>query len=151
MLALSPLEFKSDLPSGRLIGFDLGTKTLGISISDTTRMIASPHSLIIKDKQVKTFEQISKIISEFGIVGCVIGLPLNLDGSEGPRCQAIRQFVQDFQCVISLPFLFWDERFSTNIVEKLMIQSDLSRKKRAEKIDKMAATYILQGALDACR
>ena len=146
-----PLEFKNTLSPGRLIGFDLGTKTIGIAISDTTRMIASPHSLILKEKQAITFNKIMKIVGELSVTGCVIGLPMNLDGSEGPRCQAVRQFVTDFQKLYGFPFLLWDERFSSNIVDKLMIEADMSRKKRAKNIDKMAATYILQGALDACR
>ncbi len=151
MITTLSFEFKNILSAGRLIGFDLGTKTLGIAISDTTRMIASPHSLIIKDKQAITFEKITKIMTELSAVACVMGLPMNLDGSEGPRCQAVRQFATDFQKLYGFPFLLWDERFSSNIVDKLMIQADMSRKKRAQNIDKMAATYILQGALDACR
>jgi putative Holliday junction resolvase len=151
MITLSVHEFKNILPPGRLIGFDLGTKTLGISISDTTRMIASAHSLIIKEKQAATFSKIDKIIQELFVVGCIIGLPLNLDGSQGPRCQAVQQFATDFEKFSNLPFLLWDERFSSNIVDKLMIQADMSRKKRSQNIDKMAATYILQGALDACK
>ena len=91
------------------------------------------------------------MIEDFYVSGIVLGLPLNLNGEEGPRCQSVRQFAQDFQSQSDLPICFWDERFSTNIVEKVLISADISRKKRSEKIDQMAAVYILQGALDRLR
>lgn len=145
------VSFKALALDGRLIGLDLGTKTIGVAISDTTRLIASSHSLIIKEKQKKTFSTIKQLIADFHVSGIVLGLPLNLNGEEGPRCQSVRQFAEDFQSQTDLPICFWDERFSTNIVEKVLISADISRKKRSEKIDQMAAVYILQGALDRLR
>ena len=144
-------SFKTITLDGRLIGLDLGTKTIGVAISDTTKLIASIHSVIIKEKQKKTFSIINQMIEDFYVSGIVLGLPLNLNGEEGPRCQSVRQFAQDFQSQSDLPICFWDERFSTNIVEKVLISADISRKKRSEKIDQMAAVYILQGALDRLR
>lgn len=133
----------------RLMGIDPGTKTLGLAISDFLYMVASPLMTIKRTKFSKDIVQLKAIITEHNVGGLVIGLPKNMDGSEGPRCQSVRQFASNLMQEIDLPFLFWDERLSTAGVERTLIEADMSRAKRKDVIDKMAAAYILQGALDA--
>jgi putative holliday junction resolvase len=146
------LDFKSTLPNrGRLLGFDLGEKTLGIALSDLDRMIASPLETLIKDKFSKLLEEVQTIIQKHTIKGIVIGLPMNMNGSEGPRCESVRQFAKNIEPSIDLPLLFWDERLSTMAVSRIMIEADLTRKRQKQVVDKMAASYILQGALDALK
>ena len=137
------------LPDGkRLIGFDLGTKTIGLALSDVGRRIASPHSTIARGKFTADAGQIRAIVDALGVGGFVHGLPVNMDGSEGPRAQATRAFARNLGRVVALPFAFWDERLSTAAVTRAMIAADMSRRKRAVVVDQLAAAYILQGALD---
>ncbi|MDP3532084.1 MAG: Holliday junction resolvase RuvX [Alphaproteobacteria bacterium] len=152
MISHTILDFKSALPNrGRLLGFDLGEKTLGIALSDLDRMIATPLETLIKDKFSKLLEEIQTIIQKHNIKGIVIGLPMNMNGSEGPRCESVRQFAKNIEPSIDLPLLFWDERLSTMAVSRIMIEADLTRKRQKQVVDKMAASYILQGALDALK
>jgi len=133
----------------RLMGFDPGTKTIGLALSDTKLKVATPLLTIKRKKFKDDAAQIGELIEEHKVGGFVIGLPLNMDGSEGPRCQSIRQFQQNLEGYFDLPCCFWDERLSTIAVTRTLLDADASRKRRAEVVDKMAAAYILQGALDA--
>jgi putative holliday junction resolvase len=145
-------ELKAKLPRGkRLLGFDVGEKTIGLALSDTTLTVASPMATLLRVKFTKDVERIRAIVSEQGVGGFVIGLPINMDGSEGPRCQSVRQFAANLLEKIDLPLVFWDERLSTAAVTRTLLEADMSRKRRRETVDKMAAAYILQGALDAAR
>jgi len=132
----------------RLAGLDVGTKTIGLAVADVLGMIASPAHTIRRTKFTADAQELMKFIKERGIHGLVIGLPINMDGTEGPRCQSIRQFATNLEQMVDLPMAFWDERLSTAAVNRLMIEADLTRKRRSELVDKMAASYILQGALD---
>jgi putative Holliday junction resolvase len=135
---------------GALLGLDVGTKTIGIAISDPGRRVASPVETIRRTKFSEDALRLEALIDERRVVGFVIGLPVALDGSEGPRCQSVRQFAANLMARRDLPTLLWDERFSTAAVERFLVdEADMSRKRRAEVVDKMAAAYILQGALDA--
>lgn len=138
-------------PSGKLMGLDLGTKTIGVAISDSLRMTASPIETIKRTKFTADAERLLALITQNNVTGIVIGLPLNMDGSEGPRAQSARAFVRNLKQKIDLPMVFWDERMSTMAVTRTMIEADLSRARRAEVVDKLAASYILQGALDRLR
>lgn len=133
----------------RLLGFDPGTKTLGLAISDTGLKVATPLKTIKRKKFKDDVAEISQVIEEFNIGGFIIGLPLNMDGSEGPRCQSCRQFQKNLEEHFDLPACFWDERLSTAAVTRTLLEADSSRAKRAKVVDKMAAAFILQGALDA--
>jgi putative Holliday junction resolvase len=145
-------ELKAKLSRGkRLMGFDVGEKTIGLALSDTTLTVASPMATLLRVKFTKDVERIRAIVSEQGVGGFVIGLPINMDGSEGPRCQSVRQFAANLLEKIDLPLVFWDERLSTAAVTRTLLEADMSRKRRRETVDKMAAAYILQGALDAAR
>ncbi|HCO90516.1 MAG TPA: Holliday junction resolvase RuvX [Alphaproteobacteria bacterium] len=140
------------LPRGaRLLGIDLGTKTVGLALSDPGRMIASPMQTLKRGKFSRDAEEIARIITEQGVGGFVIGLPVNMDGSEGPRCQSARAFARNLARHFGLPVALWDERLSTAAVTRTLIAADASRTRRAELVDKMAAAYILQGALDRLR
>ncbi|MBZ6380520.1 Holliday junction resolvase RuvX [Sphingomonas sanguinis] len=141
-------EFRAALPSGgRLIGLDVGTKTVGTAFCDAGWSFASPATLIRRTKFTKDKEQLIAMIAQQGVQGLVIGLPLNLDGSESPRSQSTRSFARN--CADLGPILLWDERWSTVAVERTMIEQDMSRAKRAERIDNLAAAHILQAAIDA--
>lgn len=141
-----------DLPRGaRLLGFDLGTKTIGIAVSDVERVIASPLETLARGKFGADAASILKIAARYGVGAFVFGLPLNMDGSEGPRVQATRAFARNFARLDPRPIAFWDERLSTAAVTRALIAADTSRKRRAEIVDKAAAAYILQGALDRLR
>lgn len=147
------LEHPTDLlafkrPQSRLLGLDLGTKTLGLALSDNHWIIASPFKTLERQKFSKDILEFKKIIDEFKIDALIIGLPINMNGTEGPKCQSIRQFAQNFLTYHDLPICFWDERLSTVAVSRIMIQADISRKRQGEVVDKMAASYILQGFLD---
>ena len=133
----------------RLMGFDPGTKTIGLALSDTSLKVATPLLTIKRQKFRDDAARIGEVIEEHAIGGFVIGLPLNMDGSEGPRCQSIRQFQKNLEDYFDLPCCFWDERLSTVAVTRTLLDADASRKRRSEVVDKMAAAYILQGALDA--
>lgn len=135
-------------PKGRLFGLDLGTKTIGLALSDVERRLASPLDTIRRVKFSTDAEALLKRAADFDVQALVFGLPLNMDGSEGPRVQATRAFMRNLRKLTPLPFAFWDERLSTAAVTRELIAQDASRAKRAEVVDRMAAAYILQGALD---
>jgi len=144
-------ELKTQLPKNtRLLGLDPGAKTIGLAISDPGLTVASPIETIHRRKFRDDAAALIRLIEERGVGGLVIGLPINMDGSEGPRCQSVRQFAANLLERIEIPVVFWDERLSTAAVERFLVEeADMSRKRRGEVIDKMAAAYILQGALDA--
>ncbi|MFT6559703.1 MULTISPECIES: Holliday junction resolvase RuvX [Sneathiella] len=135
----------------RLMGFDPGTKTIGLALSDTGLKVATPLLTIKREKFRDDADKIGALIETHNVGGFVIGLPLNMDGSEGPRCQSIRQFQKNLEGYFDLPCCFWDERLSTVAVTKTLLDADASRKRRAEVVDKMAAAFILQGALESMR
>jgi putative Holliday junction resolvase len=146
---LTLADLISRLPAGaRLFGVDLGTKTIGLALSDVGRRIASPLETIKRTKFGKDAETLIALATRHGVGGLVIGLPLNMDGSEGPRVQSTRAFVRNLTALTALPMVYWDERLSTAAVTRTLIEADRSRARRAELVDKLAATYILQGALD---
>lgn len=132
----------------RLLGLDIGSKTVGLALSDTRLMIASPLETIDRKKFTTDALRIKEIVREFDIGGLILGYPINMDGSAGPRCQSIRQFAVNLETYVTLPMLLWDERLSTAAVERAMLEADLSRAKREKHVDKLAAAYILQGFLD---
>ena len=132
----------------KLMGLDLGTKTIGIAISDTRLSIATARQTLQRKKFTGDAAILKQLIEEEAVFALVIGLPLNMDGSEGPRVQATRAFVRNLANTTDIPIAFWDERLSTVAAERAMLEADMSRKKRAEKIDAVAASFILQGALD---
>lgn len=141
--------FKSQIASDqRLIGLDLGTKTIGVALSDTMRSVATPMVVLKKATLKEDVRGLQAITDEQGVGGIVLGLPKNMDNSEGPRAQSTRAFARNISEALGLPILLWDERLSTAAVTRTLIEADASRKKRAEVVDKMAAAYILQGALD---
>ncbi len=141
--------FAETLPAGgRLIGLDVGTRTIGTALCDAGWSFATPAELIRRTKFAADKAQIGAAITLHGVKGMVIGLPLNLDGSDSPRTQSVRAFARNV-ADLGLPILLWDERWSTKAVERAMIAADMSRAKRAERIDNAAASYILQGAIDA--
>lgn len=155
MTAAPPLPIE-DLPArlqreARLLGLDVGTKTVGLALSDVTRSIATPYETIKRTKFTADAKAIAAIAAKEGVGGLVIGMPFNFDGSEGPRAQSTRAFARNLAAHVDLPMIFWDERLSTAAVERHLIEADASRKRRAEVIDRMAAAYILQGALDRLR
>lgn len=135
----------------RLIGLDLGTRTIGLALSDVTRMIASALETVRRTKFKADAARILALAEEHRVGGLVLGLPINLDGSEGPRAQATRAFARNLNGLTPLPVLLWDERLSTAEAERMLIEADASRRRRAEVIDKLAATIILQSALDRMR
>jgi putative Holliday junction resolvase len=144
--------FAAALPAGRrLIGIDAGSKTLGLALSDVTRTIASPLQVLRRTKFREDVAELLRIAHKHAIAGFVLGLPTNLDGTSGPRVQATRAFARNLNALSALPILLWDERLSTAEAERTLLQADASRKRRAEVIDKLAATIILQGALDRMR
>ncbi len=141
--------FRDMLPEGgRLIGLDVGTKTIGTALCDAGWSFASPAVLVVRTKFSADKVQLQTLIRQQSVRGIVIGLPLNMDGSDSPRTQSVRAFARNLDD-IGLPIFLWDERWSTVAVERQMIAEDLSRAKRAERVDKLAAAYILQGAIDA--
>lgn len=137
--------------SGKIMGLDLGTKTIGVAISDGLRMAATPVETIKRAKFTADAERLLELIAKNNVTGIVVGMPLNMDGTEGPRAQSARAFVRNFSQRTQLPIVFWDERMSTMAVTRTMLEADLSRAKRAEVVDKLAASYILQGALERLR
>lgn len=141
--------FRDALPDGgRLIGLDVGTKTIGTALCDAGWSFASPAILVNRTKFTADRAQLTTLIRQQSVRGIVIGLPLNMDGSDSPRTQSVRAFARNLDDT-GLPIFLWDERWSTVAVERQMIAEDLSRAKRAERVDKLAAAYILQGAIDA--
>ena len=141
--------FVLQLAAGRpVLGLDLGTKTIGVAVSDTNRIIASALATIWRSKFREDAAALLDIAGDLDACGLVVGLPINMDGSEGPRAQATRAFVRNLAALTPLPIAFWDERLSTAAAERVLLAADASRKRRAGVIDKAAAAYILQGALD---
>ena len=134
--------------SGKLAGLDVGTKTIGLAVCDAGWHFAGPSETIRRTKFTQDLLALRKFIGDQSIVGLVIGLPLNMDGSDSPRTQSVRAFARNVGA-LELPTLLWDERWSTQAVERAMIDADVSRAKRAEKVDALAAAHILQGAIDA--
>lgn len=135
-------------PSGALLGLDHGTKTIGIAISDRTRSVASPLAGLKRGRFADNAAALTRLAEENGVVGLVIGLPLNMDGSQGPRAQSARAFATNLGEALGLPALMWDERLSTAAVTRMLIAGDSSRRRRAQIVDETAAAYLLQGALD---
>jgi putative pre-16S rRNA nuclease len=138
-------------PRGALLGLDLGTKTIGVAVSDADRRVAAAVETIQRTTFTKDAARLVALADERKVVGIVLGLPLNMDGSEGPRAQATRAFARNFSRISMLGIGFWDERLSTAAVERQLIEADVSRAKRAKSIDQHAAVFILQGALDRLR
>ncbi|MSP48569.1 MAG: Holliday junction resolvase RuvX [Alphaproteobacteria bacterium] len=138
-------------PGNRLLGLDVGTKTIGLAIADGTLTVATPLDTIRRTKFARDAEALFKVIDGREVGALILGLPLNMDGSEGPRCQSVRQFATNLLARRDLEIGFWDERLSTAAVTRTLLDADASRKRRGEVVDKMAAAYILQGALDAIR
>lgn len=133
----------------RVLGLDLGSKTIGIALSDTRRVVASPLATAKRTRFAADFEALSALAATHGVGALVVGLPLNMDGTEGPAAQSARAFARNFAARSDTPVLLWDERLSTAAVTRMLIGADLSRRRRAALVDKMAAAWILQGALDA--
>mgnify|MGYP003482890795 FL=1 len=149
MITASALDFRDALPNGgRLAGLDVGTKTIGVAYCDAGWSFASPDKTIIRKKFTVDLAILRERIAAEKIVGLVIGLPLSMDGTDSPRTQSTRAFAKNCE-VLGLPILMWDERWSTAAVERAMIAADISRAKRAERVDSAAASFILQGAIDA--
>lgn len=142
-------EFAAALPAQRaLAGLDLGDKTIGVAVSDRMRSVATPLETIRRDKFTTDAAHLLAILTAREIGGIVLGLPRNMDGSEGPRCQKTRAFARNLSRLTDLPISYWDERLSTVAAERALLEADTSRKRRAEVIDHVAASYILQGVLD---
>lgn len=133
---------------GALIGLDLGTKTIGVAVSDPDRRLATGVETVMRKNFTGDAQRVLALAAERNAVGFVLGLPINMDGSEGPRAQSTRAFARNFAKLTALPIMFWDERLSTAAVERELIAADVSRAKRAAVIDEHAAIFILQGALD---
>ena len=150
MAVLDLADFPAALPRGApVVGLDLGEKTIGVAVSDASLMIASPLQLIRKTQFTKDAEALFKLMATRDAAGLVIGLPVNMDGTEGPRCQSVRAFARNILRLRELPIAFWDERLSSAAINRVLItEADLTRARRADLVDKMAAAYILQGALD---
>ena len=150
-MPILPVE---DLPAATgprtpILGLDLGEKTIGVAVSDRDRMIASPLELIRRSKFTLDAERLLEVMAGRGAQAMVIGLPINMDGTEGPRCQSVRAFARNLLRLRELPIAFWDERLSTAAVQRMLTgEADLTRLRRAELVDKAAAAWILQGALD---
>ena len=132
----------------RLLGLDLGSKTIGLALSDVSRTIATPYDTIRRTKFTKDAEELLAIVDKQGVGGLVLGLPVEMDGYEGPRCQSARSFAANLMRLRDVAITFWDERLSTAAVTRTLLEADSSRKRRAEVVDKMAAAFILQGLLD---
>lgn len=142
-------EFAALLPPNRAIaGLDLGDKTIGVALSDLRRGVATPIEVIRREKFTLDANRLLDLLAARGAVGIILGLPLNMDGSEGPRVQSTRAFARNLEKLTDQPITFWDERLSTVAAERALLEADTSRKRRKEVIDQVAAGYILQGALD---
>lgn len=142
-------DFATNLPQMQaLAGLDLGTVTIGVAVSDTFQSVATPLETIKRKKFTLDAEKLLAILTRRNIGAIVLGLPRNMDGTEGPRCQATRAFARNLSRLTELPIGFWDERLSTVAAERALLEADTSRKRRSEVIDHVAASYILQGALD---
>lgn len=149
MILNNPLELGEALPAGtRLMGLDVGTKTIGLALSDTRRIIATPLETIRRRRFREDAVRLFGLCDHHTAGGLVIGLPLTLAGTDGPRTQSVRQFARNLLALRDMPVAFWDERLSTAAVTREMIAADLTRKRRGEIVDRVAAAYILQGCLD---
>lgn len=149
MPVLTLEEFAAAVPSGRTIaGLDLGTKTIGLAVSDLGQRFATPRRVVARTKFTADVAALQVALAADRVAGIVIGLPLNMDGSEGPRAQSTRAFVRNYVRLDQRPLLYWDERLSTVAAERGLLEADVSRAKRATRIDSAAASFILQGALD---
>jgi len=150
VITVAAADFRDALPQGgRLLGLDVGTKTIGTALCDAGWTIATPAALIRRTKFSKDLEAMQALAKTQCVAGLVIGLPLNLDGTDSPRTQSVRAFARNLEKPLALPILLWDERWSTQAVTRTLLDADASRARRAELVDKMAAAYILQGAIDA--
>ena len=148
-LTTSPTDFAAALPDGgKLAGLDVGSKTIGLAICDAGWHFAGPCETLKRTKFTADLEALRAFVGREHIVGLVVGLPLNMDGSDSPRTQSVRAFARNL-APLSLPTLLWDERWSTQAVERAMVEADVSRSRRAQKVDALAAAHILQGAIDA--
>jgi putative holliday junction resolvase len=141
-------EFAEAAPGGKLAGLDVGTKTIGLALCDARWSFAGPAETIRRMKFTADLEALRGFVQRNDVAGLVVGLPLNMDGSDSPRTQSVRAFARNL-APLDLPILLWDERWSTQAVERAMIAADVSRARRAEAVDKLAAAHILQGAIDA--
>ena len=148
LITAAAAEFAAAVPHGKLAGLDVGTKTIGLAICDAGWHFAGPSETIRRTKFTKDLEHLKAFAANEHVVGLVVGLPLNMDGSDSPRTQSVRAFARNLE-PLGFPILLWDERWSTQAVERAMIDADISRAKRAEKVDALAAAHILQGAIDA--
>ena len=148
MIATSAADFAAAVPGGRLGGLDVGTKTIGLATCDATWSFATAADTVRRTKFAADLDALRSFVARHSLTGLVVGLPLNLDGSDSPRTQSVRAFARNL-APLSLPLLLWDERWSTVAVERTMIEADMSRARRAEKIDAHAAAHILQAAIDA--
>jgi putative Holliday junction resolvase len=149
VITSSTLEFRDGFPAGgRLMGLDVGTKTIGVALCDAMWTIASPAELIRRTKFGADLQKLADFAGAQQVAGIVVGLPLNLDGTDSPRTQSVRAFARNL-APLARPILLWDERWSTQAVTRTLLDADASRARRAELVDKMAAAYILQGAIDA--
>jgi putative Holliday junction resolvase len=149
-MAVLPL---TDIPAAltrdqRLMGLDLGTKTIGLALSDVSRTIATPLSTIARKKFTQDAEALLALVARHEVGALVLGLPVSMDGSEGPRCQSVRSFAANLLKLREIPIALWDERWSTAAVTRTLLEADASRARRGELVDKLAAAYILQGCLD---
>ncbi len=150
MITAATADFRSALPEGgRLLGLDVGTKTIGTALCDAGWTIATPAKLVRRTKFAKDLAVLQTLARAQLVAGIVLGLPLNLDGTDSPRTQSVRAFARNLENPLELPILLWDERWSTQAVTRTLLDADASRARRAELVDKMAAAYILQGAIDA--
>jgi putative Holliday junction resolvase len=149
MAVIDIMGMREALPAGgRLLGLDLGSKTIGLAISDSGLTVASPLATLARGKLGADLARLKALIAERGIGGFVLGLPVTMEGREGPRSQSVRQFAANLLAAMDLPLAFWDERLSTVAVERSLKEAEMGHRRRAEVVDKMAAAYILQGALD---
>jgi len=148
LITAAPAEFAGAVAADRLAGLDVGTKTIGLATCDAEWRFAGPAETIRRTKFTQDLEALRTFVDSNRIAGLVVGLPLNMDGSDSPRTQSVRAFARNL-APLGLPMLLWDERWSTVAVERAMIDADVSRAKRAEKVDALAAAHILQGAIDA--
>ena len=148
LITSEPGVFSAEIASGKLAGLDVGTKTIGLALCDAGWHFAGPAETIRRTKFTQDFEELRDFVGRERIVGLVVGLPLNMDGTDSPRTQSVRAFARNL-APLELPILLWDERWSTQAVQRAMIDADVSRARRAEKVDALAAAHILQGAIDA--
>jgi putative Holliday junction resolvase len=152
MLIDSAADFARQLPAqGRVMSLDVGDTTIGLAMSDLLRSIASPLLTIERSKFTKDVATLKELIGKYQICGLLIGYPVNMDGSHGPRTQSTRTFVSNLGKQVNLPMVLWDERMTTMAVERAMLEADLSRQRRAQLVDKLAASYMLQGFLDSIK